>query len=419
MAINNGNGTITVQRGDTLSAIARDFGNGLSYQQIASMNGIPNPNLIYVGQVIKISGSGGSGGGSNTAANSNKAEIKLFGIQSNTDNTLFATWEWTKDNTEKYETWWEYDTGDGVWFINGGKGDTTDKQSTYSIPSNAKSVKFWVKPIAKNKEGANGAQTPYWTAEWSDPKTWTDKTPLKEVPAPSIKIKNLTLTVEWSDKDTDSTHVEFEIYKDGASTPFNKSPQIQIVGIDKTASYSCNIEAGYKYIARCRGCNGSNYSEWSDPSNKENSQPSTPLGFTEIRASSETSVFMKWEKIDTAESYEIEYATKLEHFDVSDQVQNITTSETSYDKSGLETGNTYFFRLRAVGENSQTSAWSEIASITIGEKPSAPTKTGYTFIGWSSEMPSVMPSKNMSLSANWRANTYEVILKFSSSAGLS
>lgn len=46
--------TYTVQFGDTLSAIASKFGT--SYQKIASDNGIPNPNIIYPGQVLKIYG---------------------------------------------------------------------------------------------------------------------------------------------------------------------------------------------------------------------------------------------------------------------------------------------------------------------------------------------------------------------------
>ena len=42
----------TVQSGDTLSGIAAKYGT--SYQNIAAMNGISNPNKIYVGQKIRI-----------------------------------------------------------------------------------------------------------------------------------------------------------------------------------------------------------------------------------------------------------------------------------------------------------------------------------------------------------------------------
>ena len=42
----------TVRRGDTLWAIARRYHT--TYQKIAADNGIPNPNLIYAGQKLKI-----------------------------------------------------------------------------------------------------------------------------------------------------------------------------------------------------------------------------------------------------------------------------------------------------------------------------------------------------------------------------
>lgn len=46
--------TYTVQRGDNLSAISAKF--GVSYQSIADMNGIADPNKIYAGQVLRIPG---------------------------------------------------------------------------------------------------------------------------------------------------------------------------------------------------------------------------------------------------------------------------------------------------------------------------------------------------------------------------
>jgi LysM repeat protein len=48
-------GTYTVKKGDTLSGIAAKYGT--TYQQLAAINGIKNPNLIYPGQVIKLTGS--------------------------------------------------------------------------------------------------------------------------------------------------------------------------------------------------------------------------------------------------------------------------------------------------------------------------------------------------------------------------
>ena len=47
--------TYTVKSGDTLSGIANMFGT--TYQKLAEINGISNPNKIYPGQVLKVTGS--------------------------------------------------------------------------------------------------------------------------------------------------------------------------------------------------------------------------------------------------------------------------------------------------------------------------------------------------------------------------
>ncbi|MFW5455708.1 LysM peptidoglycan-binding domain-containing protein [Streptococcus anginosus] len=51
-------GSYTVQSGDTLSGIATQYGT--TYQQLAALNGISNPNYIYVGQILKLTGQGQS-----------------------------------------------------------------------------------------------------------------------------------------------------------------------------------------------------------------------------------------------------------------------------------------------------------------------------------------------------------------------
>ena len=53
--VNNSNSTTyTVKSGDTLSGIASKFGT--TYQELAQLNRIADPNKIYVGQVLKING---------------------------------------------------------------------------------------------------------------------------------------------------------------------------------------------------------------------------------------------------------------------------------------------------------------------------------------------------------------------------
>ena len=71
--------TYVVQSGDTLSGIAARFGTTVQY--LARINGIVNPNLIYVGQILKISSSGVSAQrGDSTATYVVKSGDTLSGI---------------------------------------------------------------------------------------------------------------------------------------------------------------------------------------------------------------------------------------------------------------------------------------------------------------------------------------------------
>ncbi|MDG0920512.1 LysM domain-containing protein, partial [Enterococcus faecalis] len=47
--------THVVQYGETLSSIAYQYGT--NYQTLAALNGLTNPNLIYPGQILKVNGS--------------------------------------------------------------------------------------------------------------------------------------------------------------------------------------------------------------------------------------------------------------------------------------------------------------------------------------------------------------------------
>lgn len=66
-----------VQRGDTISQIAQRY--GLSVQQLMGINGLSNPNHVYVGQQLKVVGGNSSRINSNYApvAGSKRIEINL------------------------------------------------------------------------------------------------------------------------------------------------------------------------------------------------------------------------------------------------------------------------------------------------------------------------------------------------------
>ena len=60
-----------------------------------------------------------------------------------------------------------------------------------------------------------------------------------------------------------------------------------------------------------------------------------------------------------------------------------------------------------------TACGSEIAPITqdygtVITAPEAPTREGYTFIGWDKEIPTTMPAENMTVTAQWEINQYTI-----------
>lgn len=372
--------SVIVEKGDTLSQIAITYGNGKTYQQLAAINGISNPNLIYVGQVIKLT----SGGGSTTTTKSNSliATIIQFGLQSNSENTLFATWSWSKGNTESYNVMWLYDTGDGVWFVGTDSSISINKeepsasrQSTYSIPSNAKRVKFKVKPISKTYtkgSGTSSKQVSYWTAQWSEEKIYNvSDNPPTTPPVPSVEIDKYKLTAKLSNLDVNATAIHFKVVQD--DTTVFKQSNTSIKTETNSATYACYVTAGSEYKVCCRSARDGLYSDWSDYSEAVKTIPSVPSGITACRANSETSVYLEWAEVNTATSYDIEYTTKKEYFDGSDQTSTKTGIEfTHYELTGLETGSEYFFRVRATNSEG-SSDWSEIKSVAVGKKPAAPT----------------------------------------------
>lgn len=423
--------THKVVKGDTLSKIAKKYGTTVN--AIASLNNIKNVNLIYVGQVLYISGkpasattggttsSGSSSSGTSstskpaatsstkttTTASSYTSKIYDFGIQAGSDNLVFAIWYHDVYNTDEFAIEWDYCTSDGKWF----SGPRETKQApaylaqlddTYSPPGNATGVRFRIKPIAKTYKSGN-QDVSYWTGKWSaykqvaivkkedpsnpgageQPEPYVPGTP----PAPTVKIEGYQLTVsvdnlgdaiEWTGQDP---YVEFQIVKNNVNTLCNAKAKV----IHFAASYTCSIEAGYDYKARCRIIQGGVQSAYSPYSGNDSSQPSAPGRISECRAASETSVYLAWGAVSSAKTYDIEYAMKKEHLGASNSSTSINGVEsTTYEVTGLTSGGQYFFRVRAVNDKG-SSAWTEAVSTIIGAKPTAPTTWSSTTTAISGE----------------------------------
>nr|DAV24898.1 MAG TPA: Lysozyme [Bacteriophage sp.] len=357
--------TYTVKKGDTLSAIAKKYNTTVT--KLANLNNIENVNLIYVGQVLKIDGEKDPV----TTNTSNLAKITAFGLQSNTDRTVFAKWSWDKDHTKEYMVRWWYGTEDGQGFV-GSDTTTTFKHSTYNAPSNANRVSFYVQPVSTTYKPDGKTETKYWTSGWTTKVTYYFKDNPPTAPStPTVKIEKYKLTASVDNlEDLNATHVHFEVVRDNGASIFATADVPIVSGY---ASHTWNISAGSDYKVRCYAYRGSSKSDWSDYSGNEGTAPAASGGITVLEATSKTSVYLEWEGVDTATGYDIQYATKSEYFDESSAVTTINgITATRYEKTGLESGERYFFRVRATNSNGE-SAWSDAKSVVIGTKPSPPT----------------------------------------------
>lgn len=401
---------VTVEKGDCLTQIAVDYANGYSnYKKLATINNISNPDLIYVGERIELSLTDTSGSTSTSSASSSKVTIAQFGLQSNTERTLFVTWTWSQEsNTKEYKVVWYYATGDGVSFVGREGTNTVDEdlssasmQSTYNIPDNATKVWVKIKPISKEKDKNGGT---YFTANWTTSSKYLVASLPLATPAsgPTVEIEGLKLTASLDNIDVDGvTHVEFQVNRDNSESVY----ATQLVKIVSShASYQFSISAGAEYKVRYRYYRSGDktYSDWSSYSNNDKSMPSAPSGITLIRANSKTSVYLEWGTSPTATSYELQYTTESRYFDGSDQVTTVSDIEYNHwEVTGLETGDEYYFRVRAVDKDSNDkSAWTDYVSVVVGSKPYAPTtwsSTTTAIIGESLNLYWVHNSKDGSL----------------------
>lgn len=307
-------------------------------------------------------------------------------LQSGTDTTLFATWDISDANSyvASYSYEWQYFV-DSTWFAgSSGTIPIYPRSITYSAPSNALKARVRVIPnpkyYLKDKK-----ETARFTGTWSAYTVYTfkagvDLTPVTP-PVPDVSIDKYTLTakVDVYDEKGNTLFVDFELVVNGGEVIYTKDSTFatgRAYLITNRASYQFSVLAGNTYRVRARGGNNTVLGEWSQYSADEEgvTLPGRIFYTPVARATSSTSIEITWSGASAAKSYVIEYTSNVLYFDASPQnVSSVTIDAgTRAEITGLDSGETWFFRIKAVNEQGE-SEWSAITSALLGKIPNPPT----------------------------------------------
>ena len=366
--------TYVVQKGDNLSKIAKKYGTTVKAIQALNPTLIKNVNYICTGWTIVVSGDPGK---SVTASPTSYITDLKLGQLSNSEDTVLAVWSWKwHSKTDHYLLKWMYSWGIGTYKTE--ERTTKDLCDTYSPPSlpgvplDRMKVSVTVTPIPITTKDANGKEKTAFTAKESNRVLYQFKNniPSDTPSAPDVEIEDYKLTAKVTNIPDTVTEVEFVVVKDNSNSTY-KTNSIRVMS--NQATYTITIEAGGSYKVKCRYNNENGEGPWSPWSGESTTKPNAPSGIKTCRAESETSVYLDWNAVENATSYDIEYSEKREYLEGSNQTSTQSNiKSTSYIISGLESGKEYFFRLRAVNSQGE-SAWTRVVSVIIGTEPAAPT----------------------------------------------
>lgn len=338
-------------------------------------NGSAIPSWVMGKQwkVSQVSGDRAVLGKSTDGANNINSPINVNNLT-----VVKSTQQPTTANTlDHYEITWHYDPGNGKWF-EGTKSTTTYTTATWTPPENAYLVRFGVRPVSKTYT-KNGKEVSYWTGVSSWYTYCMESVPPDTLSAPSVELDKYTLKASIENiEDSKIDQVEFQVVNaEGAKF------KTGIVDVTSArAIFTCTVKAGYKYRVRCRGISnydygaGKQYGQWSPYSTEASTIPQSVTN-VECTVESETSVRVSWTGDPNATGYTVEYTTNKSYFDSSPDVSSVSVTNTYAYITGLETGDEYYFRVKATNDQGD-SGWSDIVYKVIGSKPEAPTTWSLT-----------------------------------------
>lgn len=381
--------TYTVKWGDTLSQIAAD--NNTTYQTLAKINNIPDPNYIVVGQVIKLTDDEIT----TAKVTSGKVKIQQFGLRSGSQTEVFVTWSWDRSNTKEYNIQWE-EYVDGHWELH--EETTQYKYDSFTASDQASKVRVRIKPVSKTYTNSSNKEVSYWTnVSWTTKQTYSfsSNPPLQPSSAPTVSINDDKILITLDASGLKASIIEFDIAKN--DSPSYKKKKVSVTGTN-TASVELTIDIGGRYKVRARSIKSDQSSAWSSWSGEYSTVPAAPELKKCMEGSDEASIDVEWSAVtwatnETTKKYKIEFCGMItfpssdadypiysrEFDDTTTEFTNCYAKLNGDDVKGL-TGKNIYIRIQAINSVGE-SAWSEIGQTNIGNGPAAPqTSSNRTFI---------------------------------------
>lgn len=294
------------------------------------------------------------------------------------DRRVYVQWKDKKyKQTSSYEYDWEY--YDGKRWLPGSNGSSSVAdadvgkgwyRNEWNAPDVATHVRARVKPVSKKK----GKKGKYYSAGWTKRHSYnftSDALPIPDIKA-ELDDDGVTASINVKSDDADCHYADIWWYS-GSKKVGGKDDY----KCDGECTYKMTMTLGvtWKFYARVRSTKDTTkgVSGWTEAVTLQ-SKPGKP---TKASASATDSNAAKvtWGSGAGAKTYTVErVADDSSYFNSNpDEVVSVDgIVGTTFLPTGLETGHTWYFRVKAVNDSGE-SAWSNIASTVLATVPDAPT----------------------------------------------
>ena len=178
------------------------------------------------------------------------------------------------------------------------------------------------------------------------------------------------INLNWTNNATNQTGFQID---QATSSDFTQGLTTVTVGANVNSYSATGLSAGTTYYYRVRAINANGDSADSSPVSATTlgTLPAAPSGLTATAASS-GEIDLSWTNNATNQTgFQIDQATS------SDFTQGLTTvtvgaNATTYSDTGLASGTTYYFRVRAINNVGDSANASSASATTLGTLPAAP-----------------------------------------------